>query len=72
MSNLTLTIPDEYRKTTHLEHTGVSVRDVWGIGKEEPEYYNYAYNWLSGADNFTISPSSVKTIFNNITGIFTQ
>ena len=72
-SALTLNIYKPYRETSFLQHTGASVTDVWGIGKAAPEYYNYAYNYLSGADNFTISEKSVTMkIFNNITGILGQ
>lgn len=71
-SALTLNIYKPYRDTSFLQHQSASVTDIWGIGKAAPEYYNYAYNYLSGADNFTINETSVLKIFNNITGILGQ
>lgn len=47
-SAITLNIYSPYKETSFLNHGGASVRDIWGIGASEPEYYYYSYNYLSG------------------------
>lgn len=42
MSNLTLNVYALYKTTPFLQFQGPSVKDLWGIGEEQPEYFYYA------------------------------
>ena len=68
-SNLTINTYAPYKVTSFLKDQGYSVHELWGIGNKDPEYFYYSNKYLSGNDNFTISPLSVMKIFNNVTGI---
>lgn len=71
-SNITLGIYPPYKETTFLDKVSISVSNIWGIGKANPEYNAYAIENLSGDEKFPISVKSVASIFNNITGLLSQ
>lgn len=62
----------DYKKTPFLSKTGLSVTDVWGLFKYEPEYYFYANQNLKDDELFMIEPLSVGKILNNVTGLLDQ
>jgi hypothetical protein len=43
-----MNISEALQKTPFLNKTGLSVKDVWGLGEVEPEYNFYSQTFLDG------------------------
>ncbi len=69
-SAITMNISEALQMTPFLNKTGLSVKEVWGLGEVAPEYNFYSETFLDGKQQFKIPTISVFKIFNNITGLF--